>query len=102
MIILLILIVLFIVIGFYFSSGKGEFLIAGFNTMPKEEQEKYDSVALCKFMGKMMFIYTFCLSLWLIAHVIDEKILFYIGLVLFMMVTIFSLVYMNISERLKK
>ena len=54
MIIIAIIIVLFNVLGIYLSTGRGTFLIAGYNTMPKEEKEKYDAVALCKFMGKMM------------------------------------------------
>ncbi|MEK6266410.1 MAG: DUF3784 domain-containing protein [Clostridium sp.] len=30
--------------------GKGSFLIAGYNTMPKEEKDKYNSVKLSKFL----------------------------------------------------
>jgi len=51
-----------------FSLGKGSSLIAGFNTLSEEEKEKYDVVALCKFMGKMMFALTFCVALWLISQ----------------------------------
>ena len=50
MIVLLLIIVLFVVLGIVFINGKGSFLIAGYNTMPPEEKEKYDEVALCKFM----------------------------------------------------
>lgn len=59
MIILLVLIGLFVVLGIVFINGKGSFLIAGYNTAPPEEKEKYDEVALCKFMGKMMFVISF-------------------------------------------
>lgn len=52
---LLVITAVFIVLGIILSSGKGSYLIAGFNTLPKEDKEKYDSVALCKFMGKIMF-----------------------------------------------
>lgn len=41
--------------GTVFSLGKGAFLIAGYNTAPKREKEKYDEKALCRFMGKLMF-----------------------------------------------
>lgn len=34
--------------------GRGSFLIAGYNTMSKEEKDKYDSKALCKFVGKIL------------------------------------------------
>ncbi|WP_346200295.1 DUF3784 domain-containing protein [Caldifermentibacillus hisashii] len=37
------------------SRGKGGFLLAGYNNLPESEKEQYDEVALCKFMGKMMY-----------------------------------------------
>ncbi|WP_432355477.1 DUF3784 domain-containing protein [Sporosarcina sp. A2] len=45
--------------GTLFIKGKGAFLIAGYNTMAPEEQEKYDSIQLCKFMGKTMYALSF-------------------------------------------
>ena len=38
--------------------GKGWWMIAGFNTMDKKEREKYDSAALCRFMGKYLLSVT--------------------------------------------
>ena len=44
---------LFASLGIYMMlTGRGSFLIAGYNTMPTKEKEKYDSKALCKFIGK--------------------------------------------------
>ncbi|MCB5935758.1 DUF3784 domain-containing protein [Caldibacillus thermoamylovorans] len=37
------------------SRGKGGFLLASYNNFPESEKEQYDEVALCKFMGKMMY-----------------------------------------------
>ena len=34
--------------------GKGARLIAGYNTLSIEEKAKYDSAALCKFLGKYL------------------------------------------------
>jgi putative Mn2+ efflux pump MntP len=45
---------LIVVCSIFLLAGRGSFLIAGFNTMSKEEKEKYDKEALCKFMGKIL------------------------------------------------
>lgn len=93
--------VLFLALSIYFSLGKGESLIAGFNTMPTEEQEKYDTVALCKFMGKMMFIYTLGILLCFIGDQLEINLLFHTGTILFIVTTLFLLIYMNTGERFK-
>lgn len=59
-IVILIVFLLFMIIGIYVSFCKDEFLIAGFNTMPGEKA-KYDTVGLCKFMGKIMI--SLCFSM---------------------------------------
>ena len=43
-----------IAISVVMMCGKGAMLIAGFNTMPKKEREKYDARALCKFVGGIL------------------------------------------------
>ncbi|WP_237475779.1 DUF3784 domain-containing protein [Virgibacillus salexigens] len=63
MIVMMFVIGLFIVLGIILINGKGSSLIAGYNTMPPEEKEKYDTVALCKFMGKMMFALSFSMCI---------------------------------------
>ena len=60
-------IILFIVLGIVFINGKGSSLIAGYNTMSPEEKGKYDTVALTKFMGKMMFALSFSMLFWILS-----------------------------------
>ncbi|WP_434296719.1 DUF3784 domain-containing protein [Clostridium sporogenes] len=93
---------LFILLGIILSMGKGSFLIAGFNTMSKEEKEQYDVVSLCKFMGKVMFIIAFCITLFLLSEIFKIKVILYIGLILFFVVVIFTLIYTNTGNRFKK
>lgn len=38
--------------------GKASWLISGYNSSSKSEKEKYDKVALCKFINNLMFILT--------------------------------------------
>ncbi|EPY2272027.1 DUF3784 domain-containing protein [Clostridium sporogenes] len=93
---------LFILLGIILSMGKGSFLIAGFNTMSKEEKEQYDVGSLCKFMGKVMFIIAFCITLFLLSEIFKIKVILYIGLILFFVVVIFTLIYTNTGNRFKK
>ncbi len=102
MIITLLLIGLFIGLGIVFINGKGSFLIAGFNTIAPEENETYDTIALCKFMGKMMFALSFSIFLWFISEAYDINWLFYVGLVLFLVIVAYMLIYTNTGNRFKK
>lgn len=92
----------FIILGIVFSCGKGAFLIAGFNTMPKEEQEKYDTAALCRFMGKLMFALCFSMIFWLLSVLLHIEALFVIGLILFFVFIFIGLIYMNTGKRFLK
>lgn len=94
--------ILFIILGIVFLSGKGAFLIAGFNTMPKSEQEKYDTVSMCKFMGKMMFLLALGPLFWFFSTYFNIGYLFIIGMVWFLAVITFLLIYMNTGNRFKK
>jgi len=37
---------------------KGAILISGFNTLPKEEREKYDKIRLCKDIRNSFFLWS--------------------------------------------
>ena len=89
-------------LGIIFMNGKGSILIAGYNTMSPVEKEQYDVVALCKFMGKMMFALSFSMVFWLLSDVYDNNSLFYFGLVLFIAIVVFMLIYINAGNRFKK
>jgi hypothetical protein len=93
---------LFVLIGIILSMGKGSFLIAGFNTMSQKQKEEYDVVSLCKFMGKYMFIISFCITLFALSDTFGMKVIFNVGLVLFLTSTIFIVIYLNTGNRFKK
>lgn len=93
---------LFVLLGIMLSLGKWSFLIAGFNTLPKEEQNKYDVLSLCKFMGKVMFSIAFSISLFVLSDLLEIKVLYNIGLALSLTIVIFAIVYANTGNRFKK
>src|SRR5699024_1510257 len=99
MIVMLLVIGLFIGLGVVLINGKGSFLIAGFNTMSLEEKEQYDVIALCKFMGKMMFALSFSVILLLFSEIYEIKWLFYIVLILFLVIVAFMLIYIYTRNR---
>ena len=98
----LLIIGLLVLLGIILSKGKGSFLIAGFNTMSKGEKEEYDIVSLCKFMGKAMFMFAFCIILFVLSDIFTLKVLFYIGLTLIFSEIVFLLIYSNTGNRFKK
>lgn len=89
-----------IVIG----SGKANFLIAGYNTASKEEKEKIDKEKLSRFMGKFLFILG---AIQLILPITEILKIEYDGLVfsvsvIFILVTLGGVIYMNTGNRFKK
>lgn len=102
MIVMIFVISIFIVLGIFLVNGKGSFLIAGYNTMSAKEKEKYDKTELSKFMGKMMFVLVFSMILWVLSEVYGIDWLFVAGLILFIFITLFMVVYMNVGKNFRK
>ncbi|WP_077324745.1 DUF3784 domain-containing protein [Virgibacillus siamensis] len=99
---IIVILAVFLILGIIFSSGKASFLIAGFNTMSEEEKEKYDQIALSKFMGKMMFALSFSLMILVLSETLENRWLLIVGPVLFIVIFVFMLIYTNSWERFKK
>lgn len=47
--------IIFIVLGILIKYGKMYWLVAGYNTMPKEEKEKYNIKGIANLFGNVMF-----------------------------------------------
>lgn len=92
--------VLFIGLGVFVYTGRGWFLIAGYNTSSKSERDKYDERALCRFIGKIII----AVGLFLIPLSIESIAEWY--WIVFTAVTlglgIFASVYSNTGNRFKK
>ena len=103
MLILNIIIILFFIgLGIAFALGKGMDLIAGYNTMSKEEKEKIDEKALCKHMSILMYLLAGCWGVLSVGIEINRTWLFWVGFALFIGVCIFYVIYMNTNNRIKK
>lgn len=101
-IIYIIILIPFLIFAIVLSKGKGAWLIAGFNTMSDSEKAKYNRVALCKFMSKV--IYGICLSILLLAlsDLLKLTWLYILGMVLFVAILLFTIIYANTGDRFKK
>lgn len=98
----LIMIVVLILLGILFHFGKGADLIAGYNTLPAEKKAEYDVKKLCKYMSKLMFALAVCWMVIASSELFKTIALLWIGLCLFMLVVLFSVIYMNTGNRFKK
>ncbi|GKV64700.1 MULTISPECIES: DUF3784 domain-containing protein [unclassified Sporosarcina] len=92
----------FVVFAYYLSQGKGAFLLSGYNTMSAEKKAKIDEMALCRFMSKIMYGLSFCIGLFAVSELLNQPILFIVGLVSFILLVIFAVVYSNTGNRFIK
>lgn len=97
-----VLIVLFIVLGNVFHSGKGLSLVAGYNTMSEEEKAKINEQELLKAMGNMSFGLAFSLMFWVASSLYGRNDLFIVGLILFLVILFGTIIHVNTSEKFKR
>lgn len=97
----LLIVIPFLIMAYFLSQGKGAFLIAGYNTMPKEEKAKYDELALCKFMSKILYGISFSLVLLSLSDWLEMPLLMGIGIALMIGLIVFTFVYSNTGNRFR-
>lgn len=95
-------ILMFVILGIMFATGKGADLVAGYNTMPKEEKEKVDQKALCKYMTLLMFILAACWTVFSVGIEISKMWLVWCGAGSFLGIIIFFVIFLNTGKRLQK
>ena len=93
---------LFVGLGILFSKGKGAFLIAGYNTMPRAKKERYDQRGLCRFMGKLMFALAASWVPVALGAVLDMDWLYVAGIAAYLIVIAAGVIYANTGHRFQK
>ena len=71
-------------------------------TSSRAEKGKYDEKALCRFMGKMMFLLAACFLITILSDLLGYMAFLWIGWGLFLAVIVFMLIYSNTGNRFKK
>lgn len=108
-IIILIVAFLFFIISIFLFKGKGSWLIAGYNTLDKEEKKQYDEKKVCRAVGALCIVC--CVMLCIMAYmgykvdsgIMDEAYMSVFG-VIFVIVILASLIIMSryINGKAKK
>ena len=90
-----------LIISIYLLTGRGSFLLAGYNTKPKSEKEKYDAPAMCRFMGKILLPISILVALTGIKtlHVLW---FFIVAGAIIVGLLVFAIIYANTGNRFKK
>jgi hypothetical protein len=102
LIIVCVLSLLMITCGITLLMGHGSWMIAGYNTKPKEEKEKYDHAALCRFVGKIVLPIGIGMPSVLIGEFLNISLLSISYGILILGLSIFAVIYTNTGNRFRK
>lgn len=89
------------ILGLLFWNNKALFLIAGYNTMSKNEKQKIDAPALAKFTAKIMWTLASGTLVVTYAEFKNISILHTLGVVIILGSCLFAVVYANTNNRFK-
>ncbi|MFT5875820.1 MAG: hypothetical protein ACI8WT_004818 [Clostridium sp.] len=93
------------ILGVILRTGKGGFLISGYNTCSKDEKDNFDEVALGKFISNLLFFVAVVFTIIGIATILNYTHLMFI--IIFASVSTFftaiaAVIYMNTGNRFQK
>ena len=92
-----------IIIGIVLCCGKGSVdWIAGINTASPEERASWDEQAICRAAGVLMLVIVGCVELLLLGDILGMTALMWCGGILLAVTTVFGLIYINTSKRLRR
>ena len=87
-----IVLTIFVVTGIILLTGKGSWLIAGYNTANKEDKEKYNEKKLCRSMGIMFLL----ISVIIVAMCIINTDEFAIAMIIpIIVIIVLGIIYIN-------
>ena len=96
-----IMILLFTGLGIIFARGKGQNLIAGYNTATEAERAKYDEKKLLRIVRNGMFGFAGCGALGLVGTLTESNFLMNASYVLFFIIAIVLVVRANTAAKKK-
>jgi hypothetical protein len=83
-------------------SGRGGFLIAGYNTMNKQEQAKYDEKALCRIVGWFLILISFFLMFIPVGIYFEILWLPFCGTILIIATLVGFIIYANTGKSFRR
>ncbi len=92
---------LMLVLSVILLCGKGAFLIAGYNTMGKEEQTRWNPKALCRAAGVMLLVIALSCSTAMLLFVFGQEALSAPFIIVPIVLVIPFVVWVNTSKRFR-
>ena len=92
-------ILLFAGLGILFALGKGQNLIAGYNTLSEEDRKGYHEKKLLRAMCAGMFFFSACMALSLVGALVEKGFLLALGYVLLILGALFLVLYSNTGAK---
>lgn len=93
-----------LIIGILLYGGKAGFLLAGYNTMSREEKAKWDEKRLLRFSGKCIIVLSILpigMELLILAGLPFGPV-YGIGWTVYVLLIVWMIVYMNTKKRFRK
>ena len=94
-----IMILLFLILGVIFALGKGQKLIAGYNTMSEKERAGYDEKKLLHIMRNGMFAFAACMAVSFVGMLLDRKQIVMTGYALMAVIAIILIIRANTAAK---
>lgn len=92
---------LLLIMSIVLLTGRGAFLIAGYNTMPKRKKAQYNKPAMCRFTGKILLPISILTIIGGIEALHAPWFWIVFGVIV-MGLCVFALIYSNTGNRFKK
>jgi len=92
---------LMFLLAIYLFSGRGAFLISGYNTLPKEEQERYDKRAMTRLTGVFVAVLAVLMTFILYMGFTGNPMWSLVGFICVFVFTGLWLFYMAKSKKFK-
>lgn len=93
---------LFLAIGLLLCRGRAGFLLAGWNTMPKEKKQNWDERRLLRFNGRCIIGLAVLILLGALFTLLDIGWLVALDWVAFAVLTIWMIVYQNTGNHFRR
>lgn len=77
-------------------------MIAGYNTKSKREQTKYDTKALCRYIGWVVLSITFCIAIISVGFLLEVTLMSFVVFVIMVLGIALAVIYANTGKRFQR
>ena len=97
-----IIVIPIVVMAIFLLKGKGAFLVAGYNTMSRAEKARYDEKAMCRFVGWLLIVISFCILLFPVGIYLEVMWIAFFAIAVIIFGSIGAVIYINTGNRFQK